>query len=225
MTPLGKLAKRLNALARRERVLIFAAIACLIWGLAYSLAIDPALSRAKAARAATAERRAQLVMQRGIVEELGARLRQDVNAAVNAELEKSTTELASVDSGIRGLHRTLIPAQEMGQVLDGLLRKEAGVRLIALRNLPAEPVIVDDGALSPARSPADGAPEKARLYRHGIELVVEGGYFDLLNYLAQVEKQPWRMLWSETELTARYPVSRLQLRLHTLSLDESWLSV
>lgn len=223
--------RRFDALAPRERVLIFSAAAVLVAGVAFALFIDPALTSAKAARNALIERQGQLSMLRAMHAELSARLSQDVNAPVRAELGRAQADLAAAESDIKAFHRTLIPADAMGQVLGGLLQRDGGVRLVSLRNLAPEPLMADGNGVSALRAEADAATEvgaargRPLLYRHGIELVVEGDYFDLLNYLAVLEKQDWRILWSETRLSARYPVSRLELKVFTLSLDESWLSV
>lgn len=222
MKRLHALAVSFDALARRERIMVFAAAVTILGAAVFALVVDPALARAKSARAAIAEHEVRIAALRGLHAEQSAKLAQDVNAPVRSALAGAQAELAAVETQIKGFHRSLIPAQDMGQVLSGLLRKEGAARLVSLRNLAPEPLLTeDDGARQGARS----APPRALLYRHGIELVLEGGYFDLLDYLSTLEKQPWRVLWSETNLTARYPVSRLQLKMHTLSLDESWLSV
>lgn len=222
MTPGRALVARFDALARRERVLVFAALVTLLGGVALTMFIDPSLKRAKAARDAMADRQNQLTVLRSQHAEHTARLAQDINAPLHAELAKVQVELAAVESEVRALHHSLIPAQDMGQVLGGLLQKKAGARLVSLRNLPPEPVLTQ--ATAPRVAP-NGSPPRALLFRHGVELVIEGGYFDLLDYLVTLEQQPWRVPWTETSLTARYPVARLRLKIHTLSLDESWLSV
>lgn len=224
MIALKTLAGRFDGLARRERLLVFTAVAALIAGMTFLLAVDPALLRARALRGAIAERQLQLSSLRAIETELSTRLAQDVNAPVRAELQQADQALSAIEGEIQVFHRTLIPAQAMAQVLGGLLQRQSGIRLVSLRNLAPEPLTAERETREGA-SAAAKAKRPALLYRHGIELVVEGGYFDLLNYLTLLEKQSWRMLWSETRLTARYPVSRLHLKLHTLSLDESWLSV
>lgn len=225
MKPLADLARRFDGLARRERVLVLVAGVTLILGLAFALVIDPALARAKAARATIAERQAQVAMLRGVHAEQLARLAQDVNTPVREALAKADEDLAVLEGEIRTFQQTLIPANSMGQVLAGLLRKDIGAKLVSLRNLPPEPLLADGNPAGTPAARSGDVPARALLYRHGIELVVEGGYFDLLDYVSALEKQPWRVLWSETSLTGTYPVSRLRLKLHTLSLDASWLSV
>lgn len=64
------------------------------------------------------------------------------------------------------------------------------------------------------------------LYKHGVEISIEGSYADLVSYLAGLEQLPWRMFWGGVTLKAQtFPVSRLTLTVYTLSLDKTWLSV
>ena len=74
-----------------------------------------------------------------------------------------------------------------------------------------------------AKSPA--AP-KNLVYKHGIELTVEGNYLDLLSYQARLEKLPWRMFFARTSVNSiDYPKVLMTVTLYTLSLEEAWLVV
>jgi MSHA biogenesis protein MshJ len=58
-----------------------------------------------------------------------------------------------------------------------------------------------------------------------VEIVVQGSYSDLLDYVSRLEKQPWQVYWGRTVLAAEYPKVVVTLTLYTLSLDKSWLVV
>jgi len=62
----------------------------------------------------------------------------------------------------------------------------------------------------------------AGFYRHGVELTLKGSYFDLVQYLAQLERLPARLLWGRTELQVeQYPEVRLTVQVRTLSTQPS----
>lgn len=64
------------------------------------------------------------------------------------------------------------------------------------------------------------------LYRHGVELTLDGGFADLLSYLRTLEAMPQRLLWGSVELRVEhYPRSLLKLRLYTVSRDRNWLEI
>jgi MSHA biogenesis protein MshJ len=47
-----------------------------------------------------------------------------------------------------------------------------------------------------------------------------------LAYLADLERLPWRMYWGNLDLkVGEYPQSTLVLKLYTLSLDKTWMSL
>lgn len=74
------------------------------------------------------------------------------------------------------------------------------------------------GTAAPAQAPL--------LYRHGVQLVVEGGYQDMVDYLQALEHMPTRLFWGGASLDAqKYPKARLTLTLYTLSLDQKWIAL
>jgi len=68
------------------------------------------------------------------------------------------------------------------------------------------------------------APEL--LYRHGVEIVVQGSYLEMINYMQALEALPVQLFWGGARLDAQqYPEARLTLTLYTLSLDEKWMKL
>jgi MSHA biogenesis protein MshJ len=61
---------------------------------------------------------------------------------------------------------------------------------------------------------------------HAIEIVIDGEYADILDYLSALEALPWKFRWTSLDLsTAGYPRNRVRIELSTLSLDSTWLGV
>lgn len=90
----------------------------------------------------------------------------------------------------------------------------------------------NNAALAPAPAPAPAAAalpptEGAPLYRHGVEITVEGGYGELMGYLSSLEKMPGpRLLWGGIKLKVeKHPTVQLSLTVYTLSLDKTWLEL
>ena len=85
---------------------------------------------------------------------------------------------------------------------------------------------------TPAGQPAPGvAPAMANkprelLYRHGVEIVLQGSYLDMIAYMDALEALPAQLFWGKAELAAgQYPNARLKLTLYTLSLDQKWMQL
>lgn len=64
------------------------------------------------------------------------------------------------------------------------------------------------------------------LYRHGVEVVLQGSYIDMVNYMEALEAMPTRVFWGKASMSVeRYPHASLKLTLYTLSLDNKWIAL
>jgi MSHA biogenesis protein MshJ len=112
----------------------------------------------------------------------------------------------------------LIAPQDMREQLASILARFPQLKVVAVTSL-APASLGDAGA---AASPAIAAG----VYQHGIEVQVEGKYFELLTYLEALEKTPRRIYWRELELQVNpqgVPVTRIAL--FTLSKEPVWLRI
>jgi MSHA biogenesis protein MshJ len=221
-----KYAKRLDACTRRERIMIFAAGAALILAFFYLLGIGPELERSKVMATRIADQKNQIAAAVGQRAELERALKQDPDAAVRERIADKRKQIAEIDTQLAGLQRTLVPPQTMGSVLEELVGLDRRVRIIQLHNLAPAPLVEKDGQAT-AGSPTAAAAQAggAHVYKHGVQVVVEGSYLDVLAYVARLEKQPWQVYWGKTVMSAEYPKVRVELTLYTLSLDKAWLVV
>ncbi|MES2739867.1 MAG: hypothetical protein V4754_02770 [Pseudomonadota bacterium] len=64
------------------------------------------------------------------------------------------------------------------------------------------------------------------LYRHGVEITLQGSYLDMINYMSTLEALPAQLFWGKARLDAgHYPSATLTLTLYTLSLDQKWMTL
>jgi MSHA biogenesis protein MshJ len=216
------LVKRLDALAQRERVAVFAAAALAIAASVYVGGIEPALQRIRLVQARGADQERLLAAAQAQQRELTQTLAQDPDRALRERIERIQQEVAAVDARLSGLQRTLVSPERMPGVLRELMSGQRGVQLVSLRNLPPTPLVPDT---QHAGRDASEAGAGRNVYRHGVEIVVKGSYLDLLAYMARLERQPWQVFWGKAELSADYPTVMVSLTLYTLSLDKAWLTV
>ena len=217
------LAKRLDALAQRERIAVFAAAALAIVASVYVAGIEPAIERTRLLRTRAADQERLLATAQAQQRELGQTLSQDPAAALREQIDRKQREVEAIDARLAGLQRTLVSPERMPGVLRELMRGERGVQLVSLRNLPPSSLLPAPQE-SAGKAPAGGSAGR-NVYRHGVEIVVKGSYLDLLAYVARLERQPWQVFWGKTVLTADYPTVMVSLTLYTLSLDRAWLTV
>ena len=220
--PWEKMAGRFNALKPRERLMVFAAGVVIIAGLGFVLAIDGEQAKHKILAANVEKQRTELVQLQKQNAELTLLLTQDPDAQGRKKVDDLRQQLGGYDTELRGVQQGLVPPNRMVKVLEDMLNRDSHVRLVKLRTLPVAALVepMDGAATKPA------AASKNVVYKHGIELTVEGSYLDLLEYQSRLEQLPWRMFFARTSVNSvDYPKVFMTITLYTLSLDEAWLVV
>jgi MSHA biogenesis protein MshJ len=223
----NRLAERFNKLQERERLMVIVAGIVVVAGLGFVLAVDGSLSRQKTLADTVARQEKELAQLQAQNAELTRTLAQDPNMANRERIEQLRAELSGYDSELQGVQQGLVAPERMVRVLEGMLAGDNRVRLVSLKTLPVSS-LVEPTEADPARPDQPPVPdgESKLVYKHGIELTVEGSYLHLVQYQTRLEKLPWRMFWARSRLDASdYPRVRLTLTLYTLSLDKAWLVV
>ncbi len=220
--PWAKLAGRFNVLQPRERLMVFIAGVTIIAGLGFVLAIDGALGKNKILAANAEKQRTDLAQLQRQNAELSRLLTQDPDAEGRKRIDDLQHRLGSFDNELRGVQQGLVPPKQMVRMLEDMLDRDSRVRLVKLHTLPVKALVEAAGATA-AKS---AVPVKNLVYKHGIELTVEGSYLDLLDYQSRLEKLPWRMFFARAIVNSvDYPKVFMTITLYTLSLEEAWLVV
>ncbi len=238
---LGKwtqLADKFAAQTRRERAIVAGA---LIFGgslLIFNFGIDPFLVKARSAVRAETAARTEITQQQtllGMLELQNA----DPDAANRARLAAVKKQLLDVSERLVRFEEGMVPPARMQVFLEGLLARNRGIELVGLKTLPVTRVGAAVAALASAsNSLAQGAGQETStqekgvagaeegIYQHGIEIQLAGSYNELLDYLAELERMPQRVMWNSVNFTVdKYPRNIMVLRVYTLSLDKNWLVV
>ena len=154
----------------------------------------------------------------------------DPNAVKRSYRDALRKQLAEIDQNIQGLQKGLVPPERMGKLLEEMLSRGQGLQLLSLRTLPAQR-FENPGAAAAPKAGEKGAKPAERetdrsIYQHSYELVLQGSYADLHEYLARLEHLPSQMFWGRISVDAgHHPRLRATLTLHTLSLSKAWLIV
>ena len=221
------LAAKFDALAKRERYLVAVALLGGVLLLGWTTMVDPARSRALVAERSMVEQRAQLAALAAQLQTL--QTRQDPEAQAGTELAELKQQIKALYERYAALGGSLVAPQQVAGLLEDMLGGKSNLRLLSLRTLPVAPVLeTKDGAVEAAAAKvvAPTANAAAGLYKHGVEIRLEGGYAELAGYLQRLEKSPQKLLWSSVTLTAEnHPKLVLTLTVFTLSRDRTWLIV
>lgn len=206
--------ERVDALTPRERVILFVLLLAAVWALVDAFLLGPLdksiaaeQERLQAAASRISAAQDTLTLQEG---------QRDPTAAVRQRLAAAQQAMTRRMQETADMQQRLVSAKDMTQALQGLLRRQPGLRLAALTTLPPEPI----------GGGSEGTHAEAVLYRQGVRITLIGGYASLVRYMESLEKLPAGFYWSRAELDAsRHPEIALTLTLYTLSMEATWLTV
>jgi MSHA biogenesis protein MshJ len=221
-----QLAVRVDAMTLRERAMIFLATALVLIAIINTLLIEPLSTRQQKLSHQIVETQAKTSALQLQTQTLVMVRSADPDAPLRARMAKLEADSAVTGQALQVIQSGLVAPQQMPVLLEDIMRRNHGLRLVALQTLPVENLATTLDVAGPKlASHTVTAPELA-VFKHGVEITVEGSYADLLQYLTTMESSPWRMFWSKAVLTVdTYPKTTLTLRLHTLSLDKAWLTI
>ena len=236
----------------RERLLLIAAAAGAALMLADAMWLTPAWLAYKAAQQQRSAAQLSLGSLQDSLPQVQARVAALAQARA-AELTHWRQRVREGDSQLREHESALVGSERMLELLEQLLARHGEVRVRAMRSLgrsdllagaSAEQGVADltaatsksatsagataatTATLAVGQAAASPAVSTPTLYRHGVELELEGGFNELLAYLQAMEALPQRVLWGSVSLKVQqHPRSLLTLRVYTLSRDKHWLEI
>jgi MSHA biogenesis protein MshJ len=191
-----KLVARVNAMKRRERLLLFAAIVVLLGAVTNQLFISP-LTRLQAQRAREIDSSSEAMeAQRVKLEEALAGSRRARMAELEGQIAAAQSEIEAADRGIASISASATDEAALRAVLTRSLQ---GTRKVALLRV------------STAEAAAGSAPASGR----GVDITLGGDYLDLMEYLAALEAALPQARWSALRLTAETTPVQVSVRIAT----------
>jgi len=224
----AKLSSRIDGMTLRERIAVFVAAVAAVLFVMNALVLDPLFARNRMLADQIRQQNMQVEAANAGIEAQMAAFNNNPDAPAQKQLADLNRDAAAMAGKLRAMQHGLVAAEKMGQLLQQLLRSNGKVKLLSLRTLPVTGM-GGAGGVSGTSGNADAKPATAQrelLYRHGVEVVLQGGYLDMLDYMEALEASPQQVFWGRAQLDAHeYPRSTLTLTLYTLGLDEKWMTL
>ncbi|OEZ82505.1 general secretion pathway, M protein [Janthinobacterium sp. HH106] len=223
---LKKWAAAFDALSRRERLMLFGAGVAALLFVFYFLFFNPLFAKRAALHANIAQKQNQKAAIAKEIELTMLAHAVDPDQNARARLAALLAEGARMKDQLRQKQHGLVAPERMVALLEQLLRRHAGLRVVALKTLSGGGV----GASPAAAASGDGAAKASApaplLHRHGVEVVLQGSYADMLQYMQALQAMQTRVFWGQARLEAEtYPQATLTLTLYTLSMDDTWIAL
>ena len=235
-----KLALRIDALTLRERAIIFAVAVLILITLINAVLLDPQYAKQAKLSQQIRQQQAQIADIQNQIQQRVKLQENDPNQEARAQLEALTQRAQDMRDSLGSLQQQLVSPDKIADLLESVLKKNDKLQLVSLKSLPVTRLneSVEEIQSRQQKSGQQGATTSASgstgasgedvdaVYKHTVELTVQGGYLDMLAYVKSLEKMPWRVFWENAQLKADgdQPAT-LTLTLFTLSLDKKWLSL
>ena len=235
-----QLTNKIDALTLRERGIILLVISAAIVFLFNSLLIDPQYAKQKILSDKIKQEQAQIAATRIEIAQRAANMNADPDTEIRRRIASAEQQLVQIDSTLQALQKNLVRPEKMTALLESILKHNNKLQLLSLKNLPVTNIIDElEGATSltskmvAALNPAAGAVASVSdqnlhgaIYKHEVEIVLQGTYLDMLSYMHELESLPEQVYWNRGKLTViEYPKASLTLHLFTLSLEKKWLNL
>ncbi len=211
-----QLSDKLNGLSYRERIIVAGAVLVVLLGVFDQLVFAPNL--AERARLEKDKSILQTSMQDSIkrIDALQAALDNDPNRILKEKIEQWKAKHSELDKAIAEITDGMIAPEMMSVVLGELLSEKAGLKVKSIKSDAGKRLIVAD----------ENTSESPALYRHDLEIRLQGSFVQMMDYLSAIESLPSKLLWDDLEyIVDRYPKGSLVLRVHTLSAQEALIRV
>ena len=203
-------ADKLAALSQRERVLIMLTGVVLVGSIATYGWLDAAVVRLEQERLALSAAQRDLEIMDLENQGKQARLARDPDQNVRTQLAGVDEEIGKLDAALKAQTVDLIQAHEMPEVLEALLSRSANLHMVALTSLAPEPLMAGE--------------QRINLFKHGIRLKLEGGYFDVYQYLKALEALPRHFYWKQFDYQVQeHPKAVVEMEIYTLSTSKEFI--
>jgi MSHA biogenesis protein MshJ len=222
----------------REQYLILLTGLVAILFIIFYLFIDSKMISSTSANKKAAQLSSNNQLLKISVLELQAALKGDPNEETRNKIVQYQAKLAKIDTNLLSLTSELMTPIQMRYALLDLLKLEKGVSLLSFELLNVKPLLpkltaneISDSEKNVSNNliNSDNSSKQVdsiNLYRHGIKIKLTGRYFDLRDYLTQLEKLPWKFFWQDFNFTlTEYPNSELEIEMYSLGTKKEFVGV
>ncbi len=217
----------------RERALLAITALVVVLFAGWELAVAPVVAgneQLRSRQVSLSDTHASLMEQQVSLSE---QLASDPSQVLRNQLTARKQRLERLNNELAETTGRLIAPRAMVVLLRDMLAAQDKLKLLGVDLLAPVPVferqsVSDRESAGESAGNGNGNDETAEplLFAHDAEIVLRGGYMDVLDYLETLEAMDARLGWVLLEYdSSDYPDNEVRIRVRTLSLDRAWLGV
>lgn len=224
------IASWVDARTLSERVMLFGVLSALLIVVANQMLLEAASTRITVLSKQMITDKAAARKLQVQIDQLAGMTVVDPDLENKARLAKLNAEEAAAQALVAALGKDLVTPGQMASMLESILARHGNLQLVSLVKLPIQSLNTSSGQTAQSAQPNSKDTGKATasdaVYKHGVEIVLQGEYLQLMGYLAQLEKLPVRVVWGRMKLKVdNHPKSTMSLTMYTLSLEQTWMNI
>ena len=222
-----QLQEKIDARVMRERALIFLtalAFVFMLWNFTVQSSIDKGTQEARAQLDLLNTQRTTLQTQ---IAATTQSLLNDPDKQKKAQIIQLQTDISGLENQLQQVSQNLIKADQLPQALQEVLEKTSQLTLLEVKTLPAKELqFVTTSEINNVQPTPVTEEISAGVFQHVVELRVSGSYNQVVQFLIELERLPWRFYWQSLNYEVdRYPNAEVILRVYTLSSEEGLFGV
>jgi MSHA biogenesis protein MshJ len=204
-----KLSDRFDLLTRREQWLILLSgwIALLFVG--FVMFLEPQVKALSSVRQQVVSVANEITSSANQLIMIDRKLRNDPNQDVERSINRLERENSTLDNKLQGRVASLVTPIQMSGLMEQVLQRSDRLKLVSLESLPSVQLI---------------SGEDEGYYIHPVRLNLRGRYFDVVDYLGQLEALPVKYYWRSLSYQVdKYPWADIQLDVYTLGESKDFI--
>ena len=203
------------AISQREKVMVLSAGIVVIVLVLFTFLVEPTFKHNRFMATEISGLEIQINSLKQQKDVFAEALSEDPNAELNAvltQLDKRQLELEQAFAA--ELQELVLPAQ-MPILIEQVFQQAKALELVEMSSLAPVNIFADNPEM-----------EDVALYQHGVKLVFSGRYFDVRNFLAQLERLTSQVYWrSMSYHVSEYPNAEVVIEVYTLSTERAFIGV
>lgn len=204
--------EKFSQLSEREKWLLTVAGWIGILFMMYSFAIDPVTADNNAKRNQISSLNGQIGQLQGEIAVVRHKLKQDPNKDIEKEFSVLIAQSQELSSQLSTVVNGLVTPSGMAELLQSVLEKTHKLTLVSLTSLPSEAITIDR------------TNKVVGYYIHPVQIQLTGNYFDIAEYLMQLEHMPVKYYWRSFKYqVVEYPQAQLEFVVYTLGAKEEFI--
>ncbi len=215
VSSIEQLNQKYQQLSQREKILAMIVASLLAGFVAYELLVAPVAKEIDVLNTSITSSYERLNQLETDLEQVNIRIATDPDEPLQARIARLTARIAQLDDNFQDQINELISAEQMPKVLETLFNKSFKLALVEMRSMQPVDLFANDAE-----------KRDISLYQHGVRLVFKGEFFDVQQFLQDIEKMPYQLYWHSLDYRVEmYPQAHVEIELFTLSANEAFIGV